>query len=139
MPELQYIIRFKDGKSIYASIDDYLFADIADYTIDKIPKKLMLINKTTIINLEYVEYIAKRKEKEVIDEELGRKIILIREHILKFNTMERQEWGAMIQKEVPPIDMKKRKYFLDKDNNCLIDRGPSDDNTQFHIMAKIKL
>jgi len=132
MPDYKYIIKFKNDKSICTTIDNYLFTDITDY---KTPKGLMQINTDTIINLECVEYII--KEKESIDEELGRKIILIREHILKFNTMERQEWGAMIQKEVPPIDMKKRKYFLDKDNNCLIDRGPSDDDTQFCIMAKL--
>jgi hypothetical protein len=134
MPDYKYIIKFKNDKSICTTIDNYLFTDITDY---KTPKGLMQINTDTIINLECVEYII--KEKESIDEELGRKIILIREHILKFNTMERQEWGAMIQKGVQPIDMKKRKYFLDKDNSCLIDRGPSSDTTQFCIMAKIKL
>lgn len=137
----EYIIRFKDGKSICKEIDATTFSLITSPGINKTLKNLYKINEDTIINLEYVEYITKRKEKEPVDELLGQKYKLMGTLLYKFDTMDRQEWGKLVQAQFssPFLDMKARKYFFDKDNNCLIDRGPSNDTTQFCIMANLKL
>ena len=133
----KYIIRFKDGKNICKEIDEATFSLITSPGINKTLKNLYKINDTTIINLEYVEYITEMKEKEPIDELLGWRYKLTGTIIYKFDDMDRQEWGRLVQSEFPDVNMKKRKYFFDKDSNCLIDRGPSDDHSQFHIMAKL--